>query len=224
MSLPVCHWLLGCYIKKEKTIYHFAIIYRTDFFLIAETWAVKKKRRAQGRTRAGNSDELSDTGQARAWASRARTRLGPKFEARAGLYREVRAVAFGTNTYRASATPSTDTPANAMTQVWKRNTEQRRQFSCLNVKSFLFLHLLITLEWYYYYYYCYWVYRVCWFCCSKHYCCCCCCRKINIPVLFKIEFYSNPVLNVFIFWNDNDYKNGIVKYNSEDEKISISLF
>ncbi len=46
----------------------------------------------------------------------------------------------------------------------------------------------------------------------------------NIPVLFKIEFYSNPVLNLFIFLNDNDYKNRIDKYNSEDEKISISLF
>ncbi len=39
----------------------------------------------------------------------------------------------------------------------------------------------------------------------------------NIPVLFKIEFYSNTVLNVFIFLNDNDYKNRIDKYNSEDE-------
>ncbi len=37
----------------------------------------------------------------------------------------------------------------------------------------------------------------------------------NIPVLFKIEFYSNTVLNVFIFLNDNDYKNRIDKYNSE---------
>ncbi len=46
----------------------------------------------------------------------------------------------------------------------------------------------------------------------------------NISVLFKIEFYSNPVLNLFIFLNDNDYKNRIDKYNSEDEKISISLF
>ncbi len=46
----------------------------------------------------------------------------------------------------------------------------------------------------------------------------------NIPVLFKIEFYSNPVLNLFIFLNDNDYKNRIDKYNSEDKKISISLF
>ncbi len=46
----------------------------------------------------------------------------------------------------------------------------------------------------------------------------------NISVLFKIEFYSNPVLNLFFFLNDNDYKNRIDKYNSEDEKISISLF
>ncbi len=46
----------------------------------------------------------------------------------------------------------------------------------------------------------------------------------NIPVLFKIEFYSNPVLNLFIFLNANDYKNRIGKYKSEDEKISISLF
>ncbi len=52
----------------------------------------------------------------------------------------------------------------------------------------------------------------------------------NIHVLFKIEFYYNPVLNLFIFFND--YKNRIDKYNSEDkskkknytEKISISLF
>ncbi len=47
---------------------------------------------------------------------------------------------------------------------------------------------------------------------------------VNITVLFKIEFYSNPVLNLFIFLNDNDYKNRIDKYNSEDKKISISLF
>ncbi len=39
----------------------------------------------------------------------------------------------------------------------------------------------------------------------------------NIPVSFKIEFYYNPVLNVFIFFNDNDYKNRIYKYNSEDK-------
>ncbi len=32
----------------------------------------------------------------------------------------------------------------------------------------------------------------------------------NIPVLFKIEFYYNPVLNVFIFFNDNDYKTGLI--------------
>ncbi len=46
----------------------------------------------------------------------------------------------------------------------------------------------------------------------------------NIPVLFKIEFYSNPVLNLHFFLNDNDYKNRIDKYNSQDEKISTSLF
>ncbi len=39
-----------------------------------------------GQARAGNSDKLSDTGRARAWASRARVGLGPKFEARVGLY------------------------------------------------------------------------------------------------------------------------------------------
>ncbi len=44
----------------------------------------------------------------------------------------------------------------------------------------------------------------------------------NIPVLFKIEFYSNSVLNLYIFWIM--IKNRIDKYNSEDEKISISLF
>ncbi len=32
----------------------------------------------------------------------------------------------------------------------------------------------------------------------------------NIPVLFKIEFYYNPVLNVFVFFNDNDYKTGLI--------------
>ncbi len=46
----------------------------------------------------------------------------------------------------------------------------------------------------------------------------------NIPVLFKIEFYYNPVLNVFIFFNDNDYKNRIDKYNSEDKSKKIFLY
>ncbi len=46
----------------------------------------------------------------------------------------------------------------------------------------------------------------------------------NIPVLFKIEFYSNPVLNLFIFFNDNDYKNRIDKYNSEDKSKKIFLY
>ncbi len=60
------------------------------------------------------------------------------------------------------------------------------------------LHLLIILELYYYYYCCcYWVYRVWWFCCCKHYCFC---WRKNITVLFKIEFYSNPVLNLYFFW------------------------
>ncbi len=45
----------------------------------------------------------------------------------------------------------------------------------------------------------------------------------NIHVLFKIEFYSNSVLNLYIFWMIM-IKNRINKYNSEDEKISISLF
>ncbi len=46
----------------------------------------------------------------------------------------------------------------------------------------------------------------------------------NIPVLFKIEFYSNPVLNLLIFFNDNDYKNRIDKYNSEDKSKKIFLY
>ncbi len=46
----------------------------------------------------------------------------------------------------------------------------------------------------------------------------------NNPVLFKIEFYYNPVLNVFIFFNDNDYKNRIDKYNSEDKSKKIFLY
>ncbi len=45
----------------------------------------------------------------------------------------------------------------------------------------------------------------------------------NIPILFKIEFYYNPVLNVLIFFNDNDYKNRIYKYNSED-KLKKNIF
>ncbi len=45
----------------------------------------------------------------------------------------------------------------------------------------------------------------------------------NIPVLFKIEFYSNPVLNLFIFLNDNDYKNRIDKYNSEENQYKPSV-
>ncbi len=46
----------------------------------------------------------------------------------------------------------------------------------------------------------------------------------KISVLFKIEFYYNPVLNVFIFFNDNDYKNRIDKYNSEDKSKKIFLY
>ncbi len=46
----------------------------------------------------------------------------------------------------------------------------------------------------------------------------------NIPVSFKIEFYSNPVLNVFIFFYDNDYKNRIDKYNSEDKSKKKFLY
>ncbi len=86
-------------------------------------------------------------------------------------------------------------------------------------RFFFFLHLLITLEWYYYYCFCccYCVYRVWWFCCGKHYCCCC--RK-NIPVLFKIEFYSNPVLNLFIFWMIMIIKTGLISIIRR--KISIS--
>ncbi len=29
-------------------------------------------------------------------------------------------------------------------------------------------------------------------------------------VLFKLEFYSNPFLNLFVFFNDNDYKSGLI--------------
>ncbi len=43
----------------------------------------------------------------------------------------------------------------------------------------------------------------------------------NIPVLFKIELCSSEFIH---FLNDDDYKNRIEKYNSEDEKINISLF
>ncbi len=43
------------------------------------------RRGKKRQTWAGNSDKLSDTGRARAWASQARVGLGPKFEARAGL-------------------------------------------------------------------------------------------------------------------------------------------
>ncbi len=86
-----------------------------------------------------------------------------------------------------------------------------------------FLHLLITLEWYYYYYYYY-------------YCCCCCVFtgyggfavvnttvvvvEKNILVLFKIEFYSNPVLNLFIFWMIMIIKTGLNSIIRR--KISIS--
>ncbi len=43
------------------------------------------KKDCSGRTRAGNSDKLSDTGRARAWAFWARAWLGPKFKARAAV-------------------------------------------------------------------------------------------------------------------------------------------
>ncbi len=54
----------------------------------------------------------------------------------------------------------------------KKKHRTEKTILSLNVKD-IFLHLLITLEWYYYYYYYYCVYRVWWFCCCKHYCCCC---------------------------------------------------
>ncbi len=89
----------------------------------------------------------------------------------------------------------------------------------LNVKD-IFLHLLITLEWYYYYYCCCCCYVFTGyggFAVVKHYCCCC--RK-NIPVLFKIEFYSNPVLNLSIFWMIMIIKTGLISIIRR--KISIS--
>ncbi len=56
----------------------------------------------------------------------------------------------------------------------------------------------------------------------------------NIPVLFKIEFYYNPVLNVFIFLMIMIIKTGLIsiiqrtniftKKYFYTEKISISLF
>ncbi len=54
----------------------------------------------------------------------------------------------------------------------------------------------------------------------------------NIPVLFKIEFYYNPVLNVFIFLMIMIIKTGLIsiirrtnqKKKIYTEKISISLF
>ncbi len=54
----------------------------------------------------------------------------------------------------------------------------------------------------------------------------------NIPVLFKIEFYYNPVLNVFIFLMIMIIKTGLIsiirrtnqKKKMYTEKISISLF
>ncbi len=36
--------------------------------------------------------------------------------------------------------------------------------------------------------------------------------------------YNYILLNYYFFLNDNDYKNRIDKYNSQDEKFSISLF
>ncbi len=105
---------------------------------------------------------------------------------------------------------------------WRRfekETQNRKdhfKFKCLRH----FLHLLITLEWYYYYYYCcccYCVYRVWWFCCCKHYCCCC--RK-KIFILFKIEFYSNPVLKLFIFWMIMIIKTGLISIIRRKIRIS----
>ncbi len=42
----------------------------------------------------------------------------------------------------------------------------------------------------------------------------------NIPVLFKIEFYSNPVLNLFIFLMIMIIKTGLISIIRR--KISIS--
>lgn len=42
--------------------------------------------------------------------------------------------------------------------------------------------------------------------------------------MFHLEFYSNPVLNYYFFFLNANDKNSIDTYNSEDEKISISLF
>ncbi len=44
----------------------------------------------------------------------------------------------------------------------------------------------------------------------------------NISVLFKIEFYSNPVLNLLIFWMIM-IKNRIDKYNSEENQYKPSV-
>ncbi len=78
-------------------------------------------------------------------------------------------------------------------------------FASLNYSGMILLLLLLL--------------SLCRFCCCKHYCCCCCCCRKNIPVLFKIELYSSEFIN---FLNDNHYKNRIVKYNSQDEKISFT--
>ncbi len=77
-------------------------------------------------------------------------------------------------------------------------------FASLNYSGMILLLLLLLLL------------SLCRFCCCKHYCCCC--RK-NIPVLFKIELYSSEFIN---FLNDYYYKNRIVKYNSQDERISFT--
>ncbi len=88
-----------------------------------------------------------------------------------------------------------DTAANAMMQVWKRNRTEKTILS-LNVKDIfcpsqlLELYYIIVIE-----FTGYGDFAV---------------VEKNIPVLFKIEFYSNPVLNLFIFWMIMIMKTGLI--------------
>ncbi len=82
---------------------------------------------------------------------------------------------------------------------WRRfekATQNRKYHFKFNVKD-IFLHLLILLWNYIIIVFVIVFYRVWWFCCCKHVLFVVIEKKI--PVLIKIEFYSNPVLKLFIF-------------------------
>ncbi len=104
----------------------------------------------------------------------------------------------------------------------KKKHRTEKTILSLNVKEHFFLHLLITLEWYYILLFlllCLQGYGG--FAVVNSYCCV---VEKNIPVLFKIEFYSNPVLNLLIFWMIMIIKTGLISIFGGRENQSNACF